>query len=485
MTLKVKVRHVSNQDGFKIIEVTTEDQTGRVVLKGTARVAQKSTAYVFTGQGSQVAGMGMLAYQESEAARAIWDRVDKYCQNELGFSIIKVVRDNPKEMLVDGHKVFHPKGVLHLTQFAQVGLTVLALAQMTELKAAGLYQKDAMFAGHSLGEYAGLGCFGILSIEDMVRVVYHRGLTMQHFVPRDAEGRSPFGMVVIRPSAIGWTQADLEARVEGLTRASKGEAIYVVNYNIEGSQYSITGHLSLLKKLQTEIKEIEVNVGATKSACIWVEGVDVPFHSPLLRDGVEAFRKTLQHTISEFHPEFLVDRYVPNLNAEPFRLDKDYADNIFKLTESPVLKDVIKNWSEHEKNPGELSRILLIELLAYQFASPVRWIQTQKVFLTHPKYLVDRVIEIGPSPVLSNMMKATAGKVSVVLAPEIHQFDTERDAVFYRYEPVIEETPVATSAVTADQKSPSVVVERPIVSASVGNVPVPQDKTFGPERGLR
>lgn len=485
MTLKVKVQHVSNQDGYKIIEVTSEDQTGRAVLKGTARVAQKNTAYVFTGQGSQVAGMGMVAYQESEAARAIWDRVDKYCQKELGFSIIKVVRDNPKEMLVDGHKVFHPKGVLHLTQFAQVGLTVLALAQMTELKAAGLYQKDAMFAGHSLGEYAGLGCFGILSIEDMVRVVYHRGLTMQHFVPRDAEGRSPFGMVVIRPSAIGWTQTDLEERVEALTRNGKGEAIYVVNYNIEGSQYSITGHLSLLKKLQTEIKEIEVKVSATKSACIWVEGVDVPFHSPLLRGGVEAFRKTLQHTISEFHPEFLVDRYVPNLNAEPFRLDKDYAQSIFNLTESPVLKDVIKNWSEYEKTPGELSRILLIELLAYQFASPVRWIQTQKVFLTHPKYLVDRVIEIGPSPVLSNMMKATAGKVNVVVAPEIHQFDTERDAVFYRYEPVVEEAPTAASVTTTDQKVFAAVVEKSVVSASVGNVPIPQDKSFGPDRGLK
>lgn len=53
----------------------------------------------------------------------------------------------------------------------------------------------------------------------------------------------------------------------------------------------------------------------------------------------------------------------------------------------------------------ELAHILLTELLAYQFASPVRWIETQDVFLKDLN--TERVVEIGPSPTLSGMAQKT------------------------------------------------------------------------------
>ncbi|ONH68727.1 Fatty acid synthase subunit alpha [Cyberlindnera fabianii] len=53
----------------------------------------------------------------------------------------------------------------------------------------------------------------------------------------------------------------------------------------------------------------------------------------------------------------------------------------------------------------ELAHILLTELLAYQFASPVRWIETQDVFLKD--YNTERVVEIGPSPTLAGMATRT------------------------------------------------------------------------------
>ncbi len=42
----------------------------------------------------------------------------------------------------------------------------------------------------------------------------------------------------------------------------------------------------------------------------------------------------------------------------------------------------------------ELAHTLLVELLAYQFASPVRWIETQDVFLAEKT--AERIVEIGP-----------------------------------------------------------------------------------------
>ncbi|CCH46337.1 fatty-acid synthase complex protein, putative [Wickerhamomyces ciferrii] len=53
----------------------------------------------------------------------------------------------------------------------------------------------------------------------------------------------------------------------------------------------------------------------------------------------------------------------------------------------------------------ELAHVLLTELLAYQFASPVRWIETQDVFLKD--YNTERVVEIGPSPTLAGMATRT------------------------------------------------------------------------------
>lgn len=53
----------------------------------------------------------------------------------------------------------------------------------------------------------------------------------------------------------------------------------------------------------------------------------------------------------------------------------------------------------------ELAHTLLTELLAYQFASPVRWIETQDVFLKDFK--TERVVEIGPSPTLAGMASRT------------------------------------------------------------------------------
>lgn len=53
----------------------------------------------------------------------------------------------------------------------------------------------------------------------------------------------------------------------------------------------------------------------------------------------------------------------------------------------------------------ELSHTLLTELLAYQFASPVRWIETQDVFLK--QHNTERVVEIGPSPTLAGMASRT------------------------------------------------------------------------------
>jgi fatty acid synthase subunit alpha len=97
-TLHVILKHIGQtRGGNKLIEVSTIDAaTGDKVLAGTAEVAQASTAYVFTGQGSQEQGMGMDLYASSEVARRVWDEADKHLGDVYGFSIIDIVKNNPQ-----------------------------------------------------------------------------------------------------------------------------------------------------------------------------------------------------------------------------------------------------------------------------------------------------------------------------------------------------------------------------------------------------
>ncbi|KAJ6023758.1 Acyl transferase/acyl hydrolase/lysophospholipase [Penicillium herquei] len=56
----------------------------------------------------------------------------------------------------------------------------------------------------------------------------------------------------------------------------------------------------------------------------------------------------------------------------------------------------------------QLAYLLLVELLAHQFASPVQWIATQELFLKD--YNVARFIEVGPADVLTGMLKKTVAR---------------------------------------------------------------------------
>ncbi|KAF9873687.1 hypothetical protein CkaCkLH20_08797 [Colletotrichum karsti] len=62
----------------------------------------------------------------------------------------------------------------------------------------------------------------------------------------------------------------------------------------------------------------------------------------------------------------------------------------------------------HPESERELAYVLLVELLAHQFAYPVRWIETQDAILRDIK--AERIVEVGPTNILTNMTKRTWGQ---------------------------------------------------------------------------
>ena len=79
-------------------------------------------------------------------------------------------------------------------------------------------------------------------------------------------------------------------------------------------------------------------------ATIPLKGIDVPFHSSHLQNSVPAYRKFLQQQISEgnLQVDKVVGKYIPNLLAKPFSVEKDYLEEAYDLTKSEVLRELIE-----------------------------------------------------------------------------------------------------------------------------------------------
>ncbi|KAI1460005.1 fatty acid synthase beta subunit [Annulohypoxylon moriforme] len=308
--LEVQLHHIGMVSGCMIIqiEVVKSDETREKVLVGEAIIEQPTSAYIFTGQGSQEKGMGMELYEKSAVARDVWDRADRHFLNTFGFSILEIVRHDPKELTVyfggsrgkairknymamtcqslelasDGspklEKVFKtitehttsytfrsPAGLLSATQFTQPALTLMQMAVFEDLRAQGVIQKDSIFAGHSLGEYSALASIAkVMPVETLVSVVFYRGLCMQVAVERDEAGRSNYSMSAVDPSRISprFSEQALKYIVKMISHVT-GSFLEIVNYNVRNMQYVCAGDLrglDLLGGVLDSIKARNVDV---------------------------------------------------------------------------------------------------------------------------------------------------------------------------------------------------------------------------------
>lgn len=118
----------------------------------------------------------------------------------------------------------------------------------------------------------------------------------------------------------------------------------------------------------------------------------------------------------------------------------------------------------------ELSHTLLIELLAYQFASPVRWIETQDVFLA--ERTAERVVEIGPADTLGVMAKRTlASKYEAYDAAKSVQrqilcYNKDAKEIYYDVDPVEDEPEPAAAAGASDGAAPAAAAAAAPVAAA-------------------
>ncbi|KAI0130228.1 hypothetical protein BJ170DRAFT_652492 [Xylariales sp. AK1849] len=104
----------------------------------------------------------------------------------------------------------------------------------------------------------------------------------------------------------------------------------------------------------------------------------------------------------------------------------------------------------YTKAEEELTSLLVIELLAHQFCSPVQWIDTQDSLFGGDDG-AERVIEIGPANTLVNMAKKTLAAsyktqdIARGRRRELLGYHKQADAIYYRsLEPEVVDAPVVT-----------------------------------------
>ena len=251
-------------------------------------------AFMFPGQGAQYVGMGKDFYDAVSASREMFELAGK----ASGLDVVSLC--------------FEENDKINITEYTQIAMLAAEVAILKAVEEKGI--KPDVTAGLSLGEYGALAASGVMSVEDVFKVVRQRGIYMQEAVPTGGAMTAVLGL-------------DAEI-IEKICEETEG-IVSIANYNCPG-QIVITGEEAAVAAAAEKLSA----AGAKRCVALKVSG---PFHSQMLTGAGEKLGKVLEDvTVQDIQVP-----YIANVTA-------DY------VTEKDQVKD----------------------LLTKQVSSSVRWQQT-------------------------------------------------------------------------------------------------------------
>ena len=247
-------------------------------------------AYIFPGQGSQFSGMGKDLFEQSDAAKRIFEKANSI----TGFAITEIMFGGTDEALKQT-KVTQPAIFIH---------SCAVIASLGEN-----FHPD-MVAGHSLGEFSALVANRCLSFEDGLKLVMERALAMQ-------------AACELKPSTMAAILGLEDEKVETIC-AGVNDVVVCANYNCPG-QLVISGTIEGVKAACEQLTA----AGARRALLLPVGGA---FHSPLM----EPARERLANAIANTTFAIPVCPVYQNVNALPSSDPQQIKQNLISQLTAPV-----------------------------------------------------------------------------------------------------------------------------------------------------
>lgn len=247
------------------------------------------TAFIFPGQGAQYIGMGKDFHEQIPVSKEVFE----LASNVSGLDVAALC--------------FEENDKINITEYTQIAMLAMEVAILKAIEERG-YKPDVT-AGLSLGEYGAITAAGVMSAEDVFKVVRKRGIYMQEAVP---EGGAMVAVLGLDTAVI----EEVCAKTEGV--------ISIANYNCPG-QIVITGESDAAERAVQALKE----AGAKRCVPLNVSG---PFHSCMLEDAGEKLDRVLnQATVCDIRIP-----YLSNVTAD-YVMDKEQVKPLLvRQVSSPV-----------------------------------------------------------------------------------------------------------------------------------------------------
>lgn len=255
-----------------------------------------NSAFIFPGQGAQIAAMGKDISADFPVAAEIFKRANEI----LGYDLAKLCFEGPQEKLNE-------------TVISQPAIFTTSAAILEVIRTETEITPDVT-AGLSLGEYTALYAAGLITFEDTLVLVHKRGTAMQ------AAADATEGSMV---SVIGLD----DEKVDALCLEAAGtDLLKPANYNCPG-QIVISGDVAACNRAV----ELAEKHGAMKAILLQVAGA---FHTEKMDPAANDLKIALENTEISGIQDIKI---IANINAEYYTSPDDIRQGLVKQLVEPIL----------------------------------------------------------------------------------------------------------------------------------------------------